>query len=334
MIEIFSTCPQSSKVDREAFIRQVAQVARWSEAAGCKGILIYTDNSLVDPWLIAQIVIQNTSSLCPLVAVQPVYMHPYSVAKMVVSLGHMYDRQVYLNMVAGGFRNDLLALDDSTPHDRRYDRLVEYTTIIQRLLKGGKPVTFEGEFYRVKGLRLNPPLPNGLFPGIFISGSSGAGLAAAQALGATAIKYPQPAADYKGSASMDGLNSGIRIGIIARETDQEAWDIAYERFPEDRKGQLTHELAMKTSDSVWHKQLSDLGKEAEAGKNPYWLGPFKNYKTFCPYLVGSYDAVADEIANYMRVGFKTFILDIPPSREALEHSRRVFDRAAERARIA
>src|SRR5947208_3642917 len=121
--EIFSTCPQSNAVAREDFLGNVAQVARWSERYGCKGILIYTDNSLVDPWLLAQVVIENTATLCPLVAVQPVYMHPYSVAKMVSSLSFLYDRQVYLNMVAGGFTNDLKALNDLTPHDRRYDRL-------------------------------------------------------------------------------------------------------------------------------------------------------------------------------------------------------------------
>src|SRR5947209_3612251 len=147
-IEVFSTCPYSSVVERERFLPYVMDVARWSEQAGCRGILVYTDNSTVDPWLVSQIIIQATEALCPLVAVQPVYMHPYSVAKMVTSLGHLYGRRVYLNMVAGGFKNDLAALNDSTPHDRRYDRLVEYTTIIQKLLAGGEPLTFEGEFYQ------------------------------------------------------------------------------------------------------------------------------------------------------------------------------------------
>ena len=32
-------------------------------------------------------------------------------------------------------------------------------------------------------------------------------------------------------------------------------------------------------------------------RSPYWLGPFHNYKTFCPYLVGSYERVADELAD-------------------------------------
>jgi len=29
----------------------VAEVARWSEEAGCHGILVYTDNRIVDPYL-------------------------------------------------------------------------------------------------------------------------------------------------------------------------------------------------------------------------------------------------------------------------------------------
>ena len=88
----------------------------------------------MDPWLLSQIIIQNTAALEPLVAVQSVYMHPFSLAKMVSSLSYLHNRRLCLNMVAGGFKNDLAALDDMTPHDRRYDRVVEYTTIIQRLL--------------------------------------------------------------------------------------------------------------------------------------------------------------------------------------------------------
>src|SRR5271167_1315169 len=192
-VSVFSTSPQSTAVERSLYRQNVIDVARWSEEAGCQGILVYTDNSLVDPWLVAQIIIENTVRLCPLVAIQPAYMHPYAVAKMVSSLGHLYGRRVFLNMVAGGFKNDLSALNDATPHDKRYARLVEYTTIIQELLRSPTPVSYRGEFYVVDKLRMTPPLAPELLPEIFVSGSSPAGLAAAQALGATAVKYPQPA---------------------------------------------------------------------------------------------------------------------------------------------
>ena len=61
--------------------------------------------------------------------------------------------------------------------------------------------------------------------------------------------------------------------------------------------------------------------------NPYWLWPFENYKTFCPYLVGSHEEVAGEVGKYMRQGYETFILDIPAAKEELEHIGVVFSKA-------
>jgi len=325
-VDLFSTCPASTSVAKDRYVQRVAEVARWSEQSGCKGILVYSDNSLLDPWLLAHIIIQNTTALCPLVAVQPVYMHPYAVAKQITSFAYLYGRRLYLNMVAGGFKNDLDALSDTTPHDKRYARLVEYTTIISRLLTGPAPLTYEGDFHSVAMLRLTPPLPEALVPGIFISGSSEAGLAAARTLGATAIKYPR-AADAEERSPDDLLHLGVRVGIIARERDADAWAVAYSRFPEDRKGQLTHQLAMKVSDSSWHKQLSTVVVETE--RSPYWLVPFQNYKTMCPYLVGSYDRVAQELARYIALRYRTFILDVPFDREELDHINLAFARALE-----
>ena len=56
-VRIFSTCPQSKDVAREAYIESVVDVARWSESAGYSGILVYADNGLVDPWLVAQVIV-------------------------------------------------------------------------------------------------------------------------------------------------------------------------------------------------------------------------------------------------------------------------------------
>jgi alkanesulfonate monooxygenase len=324
-IEVFSTCAQSSDGDQAGYVQRVADVARWSEQAGCKGILVYSDNRLVDPWLVSHIIIQNTTGLCPLVAVQPVYMHPYAVAKMVASFGHLHRRRIYLNMVAGGFKNDLMALNDGTPHDQRYDRLIEYTHIIRELLADSSPVSYDGAFYQVKNLKLTPSLPADLFPGVFVSGSSDAGLAAAKAIGATAVKYPKAPGDEV--APDEGVGAGVRVGIISREDGDEAWRIARERFPEDRRGQLTRQLATKVSDSVWHGQLSELADATASGDSPYWLVPFQNYKTMCPYLVGSYERVGEELSRYITVGYRSFILDIPATEEELHHTSQAFRRA-------
>lgn len=331
-LQIFSTCP-SSVTAPDHYADRVAQVARWSERAGCTGILIYTDNSIIDPWMVSQIILQNTTCLSPLVAIQPVYMHPYSVAKMVSTAGFLYGRRMFLNMVAGGFKNDLLALGDETPHDSRYQRLTEYTTIIQQLLKARGPVSFDGHFYKINGLTLKPPLAPELQPGILVSGSSEAGLAAARSIGAMPVKYPEPIDPSAEPKPRESEPCGVRIGIVARLHDEEAWTVAHDRFPNDRKGQLTRQLASKVSDSAWHKQLAEVGARSQTSMPAYWLHPFENYQTNCPYLVGSYDTVANALCGYIEQGYRTFILDIPPTEEELDHIGRVFQVASKKARV-
>src|SRR5262245_9704001 len=324
---VYATIPQSKDVDASEYARRVSDVARWSEEAGCHGILVYTDNGIVDPWLVAQRVIEVTEQLRPLIAVQPVYMHPYSVAKMITSLAYIHGRAVDLNMLAGGFRNDLVALGDETSHDDRYERTAEYSGIVTGLLAGAN-VTLEGRWHQVKNLKLTPPMPSELAPGLLISGSSPAGLAAAERIGALAVRYPKPVEEEQREAGPWPANGvGVRVGVIARERKDEAWRVAQERFPTDRRGELKHQLAMKVSDSYWHRALSEQDEGGGVDRGPYWLGPFKQGQTFCPYLVGDYETVGAELARYTEAGFKTFILDIPPDRAELEHVGVAFQEA-------
>ncbi len=326
-IRVYSTCPASGgQKDYLRYRKSAIRAAQWSEDAGCDGILIYTDNSMLDPWLVAQTIMEHTFHLSPLVALQPVYMHPYSAAKMVTSLSALFDRRIDLNLVAGGFRNDLLALNDPTPHDKRYERLTEYTKIMLDLLADSAPVTYEGEFYQVRNLVLTPPIARSLMPHVLISGSSPAGLAAARSIGAIPVQYPEPPSHYATSGTGVTGSCGLRVGIIARADEEEAWRVAIERFPDDREGQITHKLAMKVSDSVWHQRLGEIGRSGSGAprRSPYWLGPYENYKTFCPYLVGSYETVAEALSGYLAAGYDTLILDIPALEAEFDHIRTAF----------
>jgi alkanesulfonate monooxygenase len=325
-LEVFSTCPQSRNSDPGDYARRVAEVARWSEEAGYRGILVYADNGIVDPWLTSQLILESTDALCPLIALQPIYMHPYAAAKMVTTLAYMHGRKICLNMLAGGFKNDLAALADPTPHDDRYVRTSEYALIMKHLLSTQEPLTFDGRYYRVENLKLSPALDPSLAPDWFISGSSAAGLEAARAIGAIPIKYPKPPGE-EDDQSLEPVAPGIRVGIVARDDDGDAWNVARDRFPDDRMGQITHALAMKVSDSQWHRELSDFDERPASAESPYWLGPFQSAKTFCPYLVGSYARVGEELARYLTAGYRTFVLDIPPSADEIQHTARAFEAA-------
>jgi len=70
------------------------------------------------------------------------------------------------------------------------------------------------------------------------------------------------------------------------------------RFPEDRKGSSRSQLAMKVSDSSWHRQLSDLGKSGVDEPESLLAGAVPELQSRLSYLVGSYDRVAGEVCRF------------------------------------
>lgn len=321
-ISIYTTCPVApiGSLDLRASIRSVAQ---WTETAGCVGSLIYTDNGLADPWMVAQITVEATRGFVPLVALQPAYEHPFSVARTISSFHQLHRRPVHLNLVAGGFVRDLDAIGANLAHDERYRRLTEHATITRGLL-AGQTVTFDGDHYRVAGLRLDTGDLDADRSEFLVSGSSPAGIAAAAAVGALPVRYPGPPGS-EDDLGLDSQPTGIRLGIIARETADEAWQLAETRFPPDRAGEMKHALAMKVSDSHWHRRQS-----ATAGTDTFWMRPVQTYKSFCPYLVGSHDDVAEIIGGYLAERVTTIILDIPSAAEDVEHAVQAIQLASDR----
>jgi alkanesulfonate monooxygenase len=73
------------------------------------------------------------------------------------------------------------------------------------------------------------------------------------------------------------------------------------------------------------KELSAL--KPAPGAQTYWLGPFKNYQAACPFLVGSVEAVAAELAGYIRLGLRTFLLEHPRDDEDADQMSSVFQLA-------
>ena len=63
--------------------------------------------------------------------------------------------------------------------------------------------------------------------------------AAARQMASVAIKYPRPPGEEQSVVDGHAPGYGVRVGVIARDDADEAWRVAHERFPEDRKGQIT-----------------------------------------------------------------------------------------------
>jgi alkanesulfonate monooxygenase len=318
VLTVYGTMPELGGSDRAGYPGRLLEQARWLDEAGCRGALLFSDNENIEAWTAAQMIIAGTDRFVPLVAVNPVYMHPFSLAQVVSGIGILYRRGVDLNLVSGGFDLHLRKLGSRLSHEERYDRLTEYGHIVMGLLAGTGPVSRRGAYYTVSSAALPGPLDPGLMPRVFVSGASQDCVRAQRSLAVERLTYPREPGVYEGVRPLAGC--GLRLGIIAREDSAVAWRVARRRFPHDPAGEKSHDLAGTLVKSHWHQQQSMDALNGSAPAGAYWLYPFRAYRTFAPYLVGSYDEVGELFARYRELGARTVILDHLPDPEELHHA--------------
>jgi alkanesulfonate monooxygenase len=320
-IQVFSTAPRVP--DASQSWKSTQRVIEWSDRYGCTGILIFTGNDThIDPWLTAQVVLQTTATLSPLVAVNPIYMHPFTAAKMVSSLGWLYARKVYLNLVTGTALNYLQALHGELTHDERYERLTEYATIVRSLLADQGLTTFHGRFFQVSNLQLRPRLPRELLPDLLLAGQSPAARRTSAAVGGAWLQMLQPNLER----GLEGARA-VHFGIITRPTNAEAWGAAQSLFPENRDDQQVLEYSMTNTDSVWKHRMKAIADGTGPAAPGYWLAPFRNFQADCPFFVGDHEQVAALVRALIASGIDRFVLEIPPAEEEFANIAAAFDLA-------
>ena len=305
-VTVFTISPRTRDVGE--YWNNIDACIRYSERHGATGILLFEGNdTYISPWIAAQAAFERSERLCPLVAVNPIYMHPFTVAKFVNSFAQLYGRRTYLNMITGTALSYLQAMNDELGHDRRYDRLREYVEVISALLGNERGIAYDGEFYRVNELKLEPPIDSSLQPLFFFAGASDAATAAARVVDGIQMKMLGAQLDL----DVKPGETGIHFGIVTRADHSDAWTAAEALFKEDKRGERVQELTMKNTDSVW-KQRMMRAAAMEADSLPgYWLRPFKNFQADCPYFVGSHEEVAKFLAALVGRGVRHIILDLP-----------------------
>jgi alkanesulfonate monooxygenase len=204
-LRVFPAIPRNPNAAQH--IEDLMRVARFAEARGLDGPLLFAGNDTpVEPWAMAQHILARTETIFPLIAVNPLYMPPFTVAKFVSSFAQLYRRRICLNMITGTANSDLEGLGDQQAHDKRYSRLGEFIRIVSQLLASARPVTFRGEFYEVASLQLRPGLPPALMPEFLIAGRSDNARRVAAQTGC--LRMQMLPRDLEQRISAPGLNFG------------------------------------------------------------------------------------------------------------------------------
>jgi alkanesulfonate monooxygenase len=300
--------------DPVKYAEEQMRLAHFGDRNGFAGVLLFAGNDVfVEPWSMAQHILAHTRRSSPLIAVNPIYMHPFTVAKFVSSFALLYDRKVYLNMITGTATSDLHGLGDGLSHESRYSRLGEFVFLVRELLASSRPVNFKGHFYTTNHLQLRPRLPAALMPEFLIAGQSDDARRIATEMQCLMMQMLPPNLD-------EGITApGLNFGIFAREKRDQARRAATLRFRDSDENRELLKLTMENTDSVWKRRLHDAARNGDLHENGYWLLPFMTFQADCPYLVGSYSEIGTKLRSFAEKSVGTIILDVVADEEELRH---------------
>ncbi len=317
-------------VDGE-YMRQIASAA---DRLGYEGVLIPTGSSCEDPWIAASSLIHSTKRLKFLVAVRPGLMSPTVAARMAATFERISDGRLLVNVVAGGDPVELAGDGLFLDHDTRYELTDEFLDIWRREL-AGETVEFNGKHLTIKGGRvLFPPIQKP-HPPVWFGGSSTAALEVAAKHSDVYLTWGEPPAavaekiaKVRKLAERHGrsLKFGIRLHVIVRETDEEAWQAAERliQYVDDDTIAKAQQIFSRF-DSVGQHRMSHLhqGDRSALEISPnLWAGIGLVRGGAGTALVGSPLTIASRIYEYFDLGIDTFILSGYPH---LEEAYRVAD---------
>jgi alkanesulfonate monooxygenase len=322
---------------REANYNYLRQIAQAADQLGYYGVLLPTGRSCEDSWIVASAVAPFTERLRYLVAVRPGLQSPSVAARMTATLDRVTNGRLLINVVTGGDPIENKGDGVYLPHGERYEVTREFLTVYNDLL-AGKAVNFSGKHIRIEDGRLLFPPVQSPRPPLFFGGSSDAGIDVAvdtvdkyltwgerPADVAEKIARVRAVADKRGRK----LSFGIRLHVIVRETNAEAWAAA-----DDLIKHVTDETIASAQkifarmDSVGQQRMSQLhgGRRDKLEISPnLWAGVGLVRGGAGTALVGDLETVAARIREYQDIGIDTFIMSgYPHLEEAYRFAELVF----------
>jgi alkanesulfonate monooxygenase len=326
------------------YLRQVAQAA---DQLGYFGVLLPTGRSCEDSWIVAASLIDATTRLKFLVALRPGLVQPVQSARMASTFDRLSGGRLLVNLVTGGDAEELAGDGLFLEHRERYELSREFLSIYRETLRrshDGTPFDFDGEHLSVKAAKLlYPPLQNP-YPPMFFGGSSEEAheLCAEQldtylTWGEPPAAVAEKLADVSRRAAKHGrtLSYGIRLHVIVRETEDEAWRAAAELVSQlDEATVAAAQKKLTAMDSVGQRRMAELNKgrfdksDIRAGLEVapnLWAGVGLVRGGAGTALVGNPQQVADRLKEYAALGLDYFIMSgYPHLEEAHRFAELVF----------
>jgi alkanesulfonate monooxygenase len=305
---------------RPADFATMREIAMAADRLGFEGVLLPTGSHCEDAWMMGAAVAPWTERLKFLLALRPGVKTPAQWARETAALDRITRGRLLLNIVTGGNPKELAGDGIFLEHAERYAQTDEFLTIWRRHFTEAS-VDFEGRYLSSRGGRLiHRPvqLPH---PPLWFGGSSDVAIGIAARHVDTYLTWGEPVpqvaekiARVREAAAREGrtVRFGLRIHLIVRETDAEAWAAA-DRMVAHLSDEAIAEAQRRfreESDSVGQRRMAALhgGRRDALEVAPnLWAGIGLVRPGAGTALVGGPGTVAARLREYRALGIETVI---------------------------
>ena len=343
--------PSAARPRTLSYFVKVAQAA---EDAGMEYSLVPVQVNCYEAWITCAMVVANTVKLKALVAARPQFFAPSVMAKMITTFDQLSGGRVLINLIAGGDKAEMLGDGDFIRnngnwelrnHDQRYEIMDESCDIMRQLWTSEEPINYDGKWFHLENSIVQPRPFQQPYPAFYLGGLSPAAKEVSAKhvnvfllWGDTHEKIAEEIADVRHYAAKHGreneVRCGMRLQVIVRETEEEAWDAAW--------GLIEHatDAQRNRAGNTWQEsqanlRVRELTKQEgfrltcncrrcqSMGGCHLWAGIATVRPGAGVSIVGNPEQVAETIRGFMDIGCSDFCLSGYPHDEAAEYFGRL-----------
>lgn len=306
------------------------QVALAAERAGFEYVLVPVQTACWEAYISCAFVAARTERISLLLAARAGFIAPTVMAKMISTFDQLSGGRVKVNLITGGSAREMAADGLFVDHDERYAMLDEAVTIMKQAWTE-RNFDFHGDHYNVeRGYVLPRPLQTP-YPPIYLGGSSPAArrvsinhanvhLFWGDHPRAIATEIAEIDQERIAAGRADPIKFGMRLQIICRDTEAEAWQAAHRLTAGigDAQRRRTRALFDQSTAGTRQQALADQDDLHVDGHPHLWAGIAQWRPGAGTAVVGSPEQVAATLQEYIDVGCTGFCLSGYPHVEEAE----------------
>jgi alkanesulfonate monooxygenase len=272
-----------------------------------------------EAWITGAFMAAKSSKIRPLIAARPGYINPVLLAKMISTFDQMSGGRICINLIAGQNESEVEGEGIKFAKEERYEVMEEEVRILKLLWTNRKAIDFDGKFHKLTNAQIRPRILQQPYPKFYLGGGSRQAweISAKHSdvhlfWGDTPERIGENIVTIRNLAKAHGreeaIGFGMRLQVICREREQDAWDAAETLVKDASEAQ---KQAMKTlyTRSAANQRVQELAKEYGDLIMPHlWTGITRVRPGAGIAVVGDPQQCAGTLQQFIDAGCHSFCL--------------------------